>query len=318
VSGTDPNFVRRRVLSPLRYPGGKRRLLPFLAAAMRENGQLPGLFLEPFAGGASVALELADLGLVEQIALADLDPWVASFWQTVFWDCEWLCEKVQRMSVDLETWERLKRTRAKSRRAQALACLFLNRTSFNGALHPSAGPLGGRAHKSSYDIACRFPRERIVKRLRACERLASEGKVAWVRCQPALEAMRDARQQAKSEGVEMFTYLDPPFWAKSSRLYRYGFADFHHEELAEALRWVKEPWLLSYDVSPDVSELYEQHDAQQLNVELLYTGTRRSAYEELVITNLPLLPRDTKLWRTNADWSLLRAGRRTREPIRPA
>jgi DNA adenine methylase len=300
--------ARRRVLSPLRYPGGKRRLVPYLAALLRDNDLKPDLFVEPFAGGASVALELADLGLVRQIALADLDPWVASFWQTVFEDCDWLCRKVETIEIDLRTWDRFKRTKAKSRRWQALACLFLNRTSFNGALHPSAGPIGGRTQLSEHDIACRFPRERLIKRLRACERLATEGKVAWVHCQPALEAIRDARALVKREGGSMFSYLDPPFWAKSSYLYRYGFADFHHEELAEALRWIREPWLLSYDVSPDIIELYEKHEVSRANVELLYTATQRSGYEELVVTNLETLPTDTKLWQTNEEGN--RRGRR--------
>lgn len=293
---------RRRVLSPLRYPGGKRRLVPFLAALLRENDIEPDLFVEPFAGGASVALELADLGLVKKIALADLDPWVASFWQTVFEDCDWLCERVETIAIDLETWDRYKRTKAKSRRWQAMACLFLNRTSFNGALHPTAGPIGGRAQTSDYDLACRFPRDRLIKRLRACEQLAADGKVAWVSCQPALEAVRDARALVKREGGTMFCYLDPPFWAKSSHLYRVGFADFHHEELAEALRWVREPWLLSYDVAEEVVELYEKHDVRRAKVELLYTAAQRAGYEELVITNQTTLPSDTKLWQTKAEW----------------
>lgn len=298
---------RRRVLSPLRYPGGKRRLVPYLAALLRENDVSPDLFVEPFAGGASVALELADLGIVKQIALADLDPWVASFWQTVFEDCDWLCGKVETIDINLETWDRYKRTRAKSRRWQAMACLFLNRTSFNGALHRTAGPIGGRAQTSDYDVACRFPRERLIKRLRACEQLAADGKVAWVHCQPALEAIRDARALAKRENGTMFCYLDPPFWAKSSHLYRYGFADFHHEELAEALRWLREPWLLSYDVAGEVVELYEKHDVQRANVELLYTAAQRAGYEELVITNQATLPKDTKLWQTKAEWKRRRS-----------
>ncbi len=273
-----------------------------MAALLRENELEPDLFVEPFAGGASVALELADLGLVKQIALADLDPWIASFWQTVFDDCDWLCAKVERTKIDLDTWDRFKRTKAESRRWQALACLFLNRTSFNGALHRTAGPIGGRAQTSAYDLACRFPRERLVSRLRACEQLAKDGKVAWVRCKPALQAVRDARQEAKDDGKTMFSYLDPPFWAKSSHLYRYGFVDFHHEELAEALRWIREPWLLSYDVADEVAELYEKHDVRRAKVELLYTAAQRAGYEELVVTNQPTLPSDTKLWQTKAEW----------------
>jgi DNA adenine methylase len=62
------------VLSPLRFPGGKRRLVPYIAAAIRANGLAPSLLVEPFAGGASVALELLAFGFVERIALGDLDP----------------------------------------------------------------------------------------------------------------------------------------------------------------------------------------------------------------------------------------------------
>lgn len=298
---------QRTVISPLRYPGGKRRLVPYIAAALRANDLQPDLFVEPFAGGASVALELAATGAVRQIALADLDPWIASFWQTVFEDCDWLCRRVESITIDLATWDRLKRTRAKSRRWQALACLFLNRTSFNGALHARAGPIGGRAQAGDYGLACRFPRERLVKRLRACEQLAVDGKVAWVRRGTALEVIRDARLQAKRESWQMFAYLDPPFWAKSSCLYRCSFAELAHEELAEALLWLREPWLLSYDVSPEIEKLYARHDVRRANVELLYTATQRAAYEELVITSLTKLPADARLWRTKAEWNRMRA-----------
>lgn len=299
----------RAVISPLRYPGGKRRLVPYVAAALRVNDLQPDLFVEPFAGGASMALELAATGAVRQIGLADRDPWIASFWQTVFEDCDWICRHVECIDVNLATWDRLKRTKAKSRRWQALACLFLNRTSFNGALHPRAGPIGGRVQTGPYDLACRFPRERLVKRLRACEQLAADGRVAWVRRAPALDVIRDARLQCQREGLQLFAYLDPPFWAKSRELYRYSFADREHGELAQALRWLREPWLLSYDVSPGIQKLYARHDARRANVELLYTATQRTAYEELVITNLAGLPIDTRLWRTQEEWMQLRARR---------
>jgi DNA adenine methylase len=294
--------IRRQVLSPLRYPGGKRRLVPYIAALLAENDLHPDLFVEPFAGGASVALELASVGLVKQIALADLDPWIAAFWETVFEDCDWLCRKIETIMVDLAMWDRLKRTRATSRRWRALACLFLNRTSFNGALHRTAGPIGGRAQTSDYDLACRFPRKRLIARLRACEQLALDGKVAWARCLSAEEAIRDARRDAKQAGQTTFFYLDPPFWAKSPQLYRYRFLDFHHEELAEQLRWLREPWLLSYDLADEVVALYEKHDVRRANVELLYTAAQRAGYEELVITNQSALPSDTRLWHTKAEW----------------
>ena len=83
------------ILSPLRYPGGKRRLAGYIAAAIRINGLRPKLFVEPFAGGASVALQLLNDGLVDSIALGEKDPLVASFWKTVFYDHEWLIWRLE-------------------------------------------------------------------------------------------------------------------------------------------------------------------------------------------------------------------------------
>ncbi len=47
-----------KLYSPLRYPGGKAPFAPFIAAVMRQNGLIGGHYLEPYAGGAGVALEL--------------------------------------------------------------------------------------------------------------------------------------------------------------------------------------------------------------------------------------------------------------------
>lgn len=46
-----------RLYSPLRYPGGKAPFAPFIAKIMETNGVTGGHYLEPYAGGAGVALE---------------------------------------------------------------------------------------------------------------------------------------------------------------------------------------------------------------------------------------------------------------------
>lgn len=295
---------KRTVHSPLRYPGGKRRLVPYVAAALKANELEPDLLVEPFAGGASVALELAADGLVGQVALADRDPYVAAFWDTAFFDCDWLCRQIEQAEVNLGEWQRLKATRFRTRRQMAWACLFLNRTSFNGTLHRRAGPIGGKAAKSDYALDCRFPRARLVTRLRAVEALATAGKVNCVAAGDALEFVARMRRAAAKAKQSLFVYLDPPFWAKSQTLYRYSFAADDHQRLASALRYLREPYLLSYDPAPEIGALYTY--ARRQTVELLYTATQRSAGKELVITNLTKLPRDTRLWRTNGEWRVLR------------
>lgn len=46
--------------SPLRYPGGKGKLEPFMELLIRQTGHLGGTYVEPFAGGAGIALELLE------------------------------------------------------------------------------------------------------------------------------------------------------------------------------------------------------------------------------------------------------------------
>ncbi len=307
---TEKVVQERVVLSPLRYPGGKRRLMPYVAAALAANDLEPDLFVEPFAGGASVALELLATGRVRKIGLAERDPYVASFWHTVFFDSDWLCRQVEQIEVTLDTWKRMKTTRFRARRQQALACLFLNRTSFNGTLHHRAGPIGGHKQVGDYTLDCRFPRKRLVRRIRTCASLAEDGRVAFVREADALEVIRDAQQSLRRENV--FLYLDPPFWTKANRLYRFSFSVADHTRLASALRNLKIPYLLSYDAAPEIEELYSGNGCLRQRVELLYTATQRTAEQELVITNLELLPGDTRLWRTNREWRELR---RPRGPV---
>jgi len=51
--------------SPLRYPGGKSALYPIIASAIKTNGLKNCTYVEPFAGGASIALSLLVDGVVD-------------------------------------------------------------------------------------------------------------------------------------------------------------------------------------------------------------------------------------------------------------
>jgi hypothetical protein len=44
--------------TPLRYPGGQAKLAAFVKSLLKENGLLDGEYVEPYAGGAAIALEL--------------------------------------------------------------------------------------------------------------------------------------------------------------------------------------------------------------------------------------------------------------------
>src|SRR6266700_249602 len=68
-------------LSPFRYPGGKSRLRGAIINWMSQLGFRPTHFVEPFAGGASVGLAVAELDLADHVTLAEIDPEVAAIWK---------------------------------------------------------------------------------------------------------------------------------------------------------------------------------------------------------------------------------------------
>lgn len=290
------------ILSPLRYPGSKRRLAGYIAEAVQLNELRPKLFVEPFAGGASVALQLLNDGLVEAVALGERDPLVASFWKAAFFDSDWLVEQIENIHVTLEQWDHFRNFPPTTDRERALACLFLNRTSFSGILARCAGPLGGRAQTSKNPISCRFPVPTLVRRIRQVSALADRVRFVeqadWRDTIATVEALGFGPQ-------EVLYYLDPPFYCKAERLYTFFFQRDGHVALRDALVRLQQPWLLSYDPRPEIVALYSENGLAAKHVDLIYSAAPNSTLSkvrELVITNLCHLPTATRVWRSSEEW----------------
>ena len=69
--------------SPLRYPGGKGKLAKFMKYMIDQLGHGGGTYIEPFAGGAGIAIELLLEGVVSRIVINDYDKGIWSFWKAV-------------------------------------------------------------------------------------------------------------------------------------------------------------------------------------------------------------------------------------------
>lgn len=70
--------------SPLRYPGGKGKLAPLMKHLIETTGHVGGTYIEPFAGGAGIALDLLENDVVSQIVINDLDKGIYSFLACTF------------------------------------------------------------------------------------------------------------------------------------------------------------------------------------------------------------------------------------------
>lgn len=290
----------RNLLSPLRYPGSKRRLAEYIVQSLELNQVRPALYVEPFVGGGSVALKLLTKNLVEKIILVDLDPWVASFWQTVFFDTEWLVEQVNSIEVSLSQWQRFKNANPQTVREKALTCFFLNRTSFSGILEAKVGPIGGQDQASPYKIDCRFGRKNLVNRIRRIAAYREKVHAVW-NCdwQEAFNKVREQQAQEILPQSNVFFYLDPPFFEKAESLYRFFFRQDAHIALRDFLMTLRDYWILSYDSADQVEKLYGEAIHKRTNgtnhqkVNMRYTlpsVSERRLAKEVIISNFPFLP----------------------------
>jgi DNA adenine methylase len=311
VNGKSSNNARSRtplkrreasVISPLRYPGAKRRLAGYVSETIRLNSLRPKVFVEPFAGGASVSLQLLNDGVVESIVLGERDSLIASFWKVLFRDTDWLVEQIESIEVSVENWCYFRENSFRSNRDRALACLFLNRTSFSGILAKTAGPIGGRNQTSKYKIDCRFNVSTLKKRI--LQIAALKDRVLLVNHGDWEDTISQVESWSYG-GSEVLYYLDPPFYDKAARLYRHFFSRDDHNKLHDRLVRLDQPWLLSYDPAPSIQTLYSHNGQGPKRVDLLYSASGTGSLieaQELIVTNLARLPHATRIWRTSEEW----------------
>ncbi len=293
----------KSITSPLRYPGSKRGLVSYVNEVLKINALKPSLYIEPFIGGGSIAINLLNENLVDRAILIDLDPWITSFWQTVFFDTKWLMDQIENMEVSIENWCSFKKSTPVSIRDQALTCFFLNRTSFSGILENHAGPIGGKNQKSDYPIDCRFTsttRKTLLARIEQISRFRDRIYGIW-NCSwdDAFLEIRSEQKAGKLPLGNLFFYLDPPFFEEAEALYRFYFSEQDHKALRDCLLTLHDKWLLSYDSAEQVEALYGDalkkgtNGTRHHDIELLYTiasVSKRKRGKEVIISNLEQLP----------------------------
>jgi DNA adenine methylase len=110
---------------------------------IRENGLSDGLYVEPYAGGASVAWELLITGVVRRIAVNEISRPLHAFWKAVLTRTEELCSLIERAELSVAEWDRCKRAMMQPELAEELllaySFFFLNRTNRSGILNGALG-----------------------------------------------------------------------------------------------------------------------------------------------------------------------------------
>jgi DNA adenine methylase len=266
----------RRHASPLRYPGGKSKLTPYLKRIFSDNQLIGGHYAEPYAGGASVALSLLFDEYASTIHINDLDRSIHAFWHSVIHETDALCRLVQSVRITPATWRRQRAIQddaSASMLERGFSTFFLNRTNRSGII--TGGMIGGLEQAGEWRLDARFNRPALIARI---ERVASYGdRIKLSRLDASTFLLKRVPLMPKRSLV----YLDPPYFVKGQqRLYANYYEPSDHADIANIVVGLERPWLVSYDNAPEIRRLYSPH--RRLFYGLDYTAARRYEGSEVM------------------------------------
>jgi DNA adenine methylase len=257
MSNDMPDRPSRLVhFTPLRYPGGKGKLAAYIKRLITENELADGLYVEPYAGGAAIALELLLQQYVSRIHINDVSRPVFAFWRSVLATPDELIQRVLETPLTVEEWDRQKAVFRHQDQHDYLdvgfATFFLNRTNRSGILN--AGIIGGRAQTGEWKIDARYNRIELANRIDAIARQSDRITLTNA------DAARLIAEKTGEWPEKTLIYLDPPYFEKGRDLYYDFYRPEDHAEVAETIKQVsRQRWIVSYDDVPEIRGLYEPH-----------------------------------------------------------
>ena len=245
--------------SPLRYPGGKSRalkkILPLIPPTIVD-------FREPFVGGGSVFFAIRGIfqSNIKSYWVNDLNYDLYCFWKQVRDNVPSLVDeltKTHRITTDGRTlFENLAKEKDLLNRDQDMLSEFeravrffvLNRITFSGIVD------SGGYSQAAYEK--RFTRSSI-ERVEIISPYLSGVKIT----------NEDYTEALFYDGDDVFIFLDPPYWkATESKLYGTRgtlHTSFDHELFAENMKKCDHKWLITYDDSPMIRDLFDFADVSE-------------------------------------------------------
>lgn len=273
--------------SPLRYPGGKWRWEGYFARLISLNDLTGAVYVEGYAGGASLALSLLFSRQVSEVYLNDLDRSIFAFWYSVTRHNREFVKRVASTPITVEEWEKHKLTH-KNRGVADLfelgfATFYLNRTNRSGVLN--GGIIGGKSQSGEWGIEARFNRNDLIERLRRVGEFATRIHVTGD------DALRFLGATTPYLPASTLVYLDPPYYEKGPDLYLNAYKPEDHASIRKALpRVLKQNWIVSYDDVRPVRTLYSRFRSRKAVLQYSARESRKGR-EILLFSDGLRLPR---------------------------
>lgn len=238
--------------TPLRYPGGKQKLTPFIREIIALNGLHGCHYAEPYAGGAGVAINLLLDGDVSHIHLNDACIGIYSFWRSILNETEEFCKRIATVILTVSEWKRQKEVLARPAEFSQLdvgfSLFYLNRVNRSGIV-ANGGLIGGLEQSGDWKMDVRFPKDELIRRVTA---IGSKQRFVSVY---NFDAERFITEHIPTL-PDPLTYCDPPYFHKADRLYWNHYGKDDHAKIAKTIQQMRCPWIVSYDIAPEICKAY--------------------------------------------------------------
>ncbi|MCT3661371.1 DNA adenine methylase [Elizabethkingia anophelis] len=277
--------------SPLRYPGGKNKLSAFIAKICIDNN-VDGHYVEPYSGGASVALFLLFEGFVNTITINDKDRSIYAFWHCVLYETDALCQLILNAELTIEEWRKQKKIQTNKEHEDLLtlgfSTFYLNRTNRSGIIN--AGPIGGIEQNGTYLIDCRFNKEDLISRIKL---IASRRNDIRLYGEDAVDLIEIIQNESNNDNV--IFYFDPPYYLKASSLYMNHYQDKNHKIVSDKIKAINNiRWIVSYDNVPEINELYNECSRKEFSFK--HTAYKSRIGKEVMFFSNTLITPNLKNW----------------------
>jgi DNA adenine methylase len=265
--------------SPLRYPGGKYKTNEYLKNLVVLNNCTT--YIEPYAGGAAVALNLLLEGVVKKIIINDFDRSIYALWYSIINNPIKLIQLIYDTEITIEEWYLQKEVQKNKESASLLelgfSTLFLNRTNRSGII--KGGVIGGKNQNGNYLMDCRFPKDSLIQKIKMISALSNQIELYNL---DALVFIKAVIKKTRNS----FTFFDPPYFNKGPSLYTNFYKKDDHVELAEAIQTElkNRKWIVTYDNALEIKKMYSKLD--YIEYYLNYTaGNNKKGVEYMFFSN---------------------------------
>jgi len=269
------------IKSPLRYPGGKSKAIKFIVPLIPDFDE----YREPFVGGGSVFIYLKQKYPNRKYWINDIYENLYLFWEQTQTNIENLAEQIQHWKDNFSNGEELYRYLLDNiynfdNLKKAAAFFVFNRITFSGTTE--SGGFSNAAFNKRFT-------QSSIERVKALSNILNNTKITNYDYQKVLEA----------EGENVFIFLDPPYYS-STKSALYGkngnlHKIFDHERFAKILKQTNHKWLITYDDSEYIRDLFSFANTKEWNLTYGMRNVGENGNQkgnELFIANFELTKRN--------------------------